>query len=72
MVEPGITGWVVPTQDVDSLSELLHALLEDDITRKKVGAAAKSWAEQHRSLEEMGLRTLDVYHEAIYRGGLRA
>lgn len=70
MVEPGHTGWVVPPQDADSLSELLHALLEDDATRKKVGAAAKSWAEQHRSLEEMGLRTLDVYQEAIYRGGL--
>ena len=47
----------------------MNALLEDDVTRKKVGAAAKSWAEQHRSLEEMGLRTFHVYQEAIYRGG---
>ena len=58
-------------QDADSLSELLHALLEDDATRRRVGAAAKSWAEQHRSLEEMGLHTLHVYQEAIYRGGLQ-
>lgn len=69
MVEPGRTGWVVPPQDVDSLRELLNALLEDDVTRRTVGAAAKAWAEQHRSLEVMGLRTFQVYQEAIYRGG---
>ncbi|PYE48316.1 glycosyltransferase family 4 protein [Paenibacillus barcinonensis] len=70
MVEPERTGWVVPPQNADSLSELLQALLQDQATRKAVGAAAKAWAEQHRSLEEMGLRTLQVYQEAIYRGGL--
>ncbi|GGH61583.1 glycosyl transferase family 1 [Paenibacillus silvae] len=70
MVEPERTGWVVPPQDADSLSELLEALLQDHAARKAVGAAAKAWAEQHRSLEEMGLRTLQVYEEAIYRGGL--
>lgn len=69
MVEPGVTGWVVPPQDVDSLRELLDALLEDDVTRRTVGAAAKAWAEQHRSLEVMGFRTFQVYQEAIYRGG---
>ncbi|PZT56425.1 glycosyltransferase family 4 protein [Paenibacillus silvae] len=70
MVEPERTGWVVPPQDADSLSELLEALLQDHAARKSVGAAAKAWAEQHRSLEEMGMRTLQVYEEAIYRGGL--
>ncbi|MDM5275923.1 glycosyltransferase family 4 protein [Paenibacillus silvae] len=70
MVEPERTGWVVPPQDADSLSELLEALLQDHAARKAVGAAAKAWAEQHRSLEEMGMRTLQVYEEAIYRGGL--
>jgi glycosyltransferase involved in cell wall biosynthesis len=70
MVEPERTGWVVPPQDADSLSELLEALLQDHAARKAVGAAAKKWAEQNRSLEEMGLRTLQVYEEAIYRGGL--
>ncbi|MBB6020706.1 glycosyltransferase involved in cell wall biosynthesis [Paenibacillus sp. JGP012] len=70
MVEPERTGWVVPPQDADSLSELLEALLQDHAARKAVGAAAKAWAEQHRSLEEMGMRTLQVYKEAIYRGGL--
>ncbi|MEK4077064.1 glycosyltransferase family 4 protein [Paenibacillus sp. FSL M7-0656] len=69
MVESGRTGWVVPPQDVDSLRELLDALLEDDVTRRTVGAAAKAWAEQNRSLEVMGFRTFQVYQEAIYRGG---
>ncbi|MEC0126192.1 glycosyltransferase family 4 protein [Paenibacillus pabuli] len=71
MVQPEHTGWVVPPQDAESLSTLLNALLQDDATRTKVGAAAKAWAEQHRSLEEMGLRTLHVYQEAIQMGGHR-
>lgn len=71
MVQPEHTGWVVPPQDVEALSALLNALLQDDATRAKVGAAAKAWAEQHRSLEEMGLRTLHVYQEAIQLGGQR-
>ncbi|KQY80756.1 hypothetical protein ASD24_17685 [Paenibacillus sp. Root52] len=69
MVDPANTGWVVPPQDANSLCSLLHALLEDDATRKRVGIQAKAWAEQHRSLEEMGMRTLQVYQEAIQRGG---
>lgn len=71
MVQPEHTGWVVPPQDAESLSALLNALLKDKATRTKVGAAAKAWAEQHRSLEEMGLRTLHVYQEAIQLGGQR-
>lgn len=71
MVQPEHTGWVVPPQDAESLGALLNALLQDKATRTKVGAAAKAWAEQHRSLEEMGLRTLHVYQEAIQLGGQR-
>lgn len=71
MVQPEHTGWVVPPQDVEALSALLNALLQDGATRAKVGAAAKAWAEQHRSLDEMGLRTLHVYQEAIQLGGQR-
>ncbi|WP_153979823.1 glycosyltransferase family 4 protein [Paenibacillus xylanilyticus] len=69
MVEPAHTGWVVPPQDADSLSALLNALLQDDATRLRVGAQAKAWAEKYRSLEEMGMRTLQVYQEAIQKGG---
>ncbi|WP_440112244.1 glycosyltransferase family 4 protein [Paenibacillus sp. QZ-Y1] len=71
MIDPERTGWVVPPQDADALSALLNALLHDGAARARVGAQAKAWAEQHRSLEEMGLRTLQVYHEAIQRGGHR-
>lgn len=71
MVQPEHTGWVVPPQDVEALSALLNALLQDGATRAKVGATAKAWAEQHRSLDEMGLRTLHVYQEAIQLGGQR-
>ncbi|MFC5701178.1 glycosyltransferase family 4 protein [Cohnella faecalis] len=65
MVRDGKTGLLVPPEDPDALCNQLNLLLADNRLRLRMGAKAKSHALVHWSLDQMILRILDAYREAL-------
>lgn len=61
-VQDGITGYLVPPQDVNALATRLAELLNNPQLAQSMGRAARQFAETH-STE----RTLEA-HEALYQG----
>ncbi len=62
VVRNGETGFVVPPRDATTLADRIHALLDDPIGRREMGAAGRALVERSYSLERM----LDEL-EGIYR-----
>lgn len=65
VVEDGVTGLVVPAEDVDRLTIAIEDLLCDAEKRKRFGAAARRRIEEEFSAERMAHDYLQVYGEAI-------
>ncbi|WP_211746451.1 glycosyltransferase family 4 protein [Paenibacillus sp. Marseille-Q4541] len=65
MVQEGQTGYVVPPSDAAALAHKLDYLLTHDNVRTRVGAAARTWAREYRSLERQAEDTLSVYQKYI-------
>jgi glycosyltransferase involved in cell wall biosynthesis len=65
MVQHGVTGWIVPSENADALANQLEQLLGDDELRAKTGREAKRWAVHNRSLDTMVEGTLKVYRKAV-------
>ncbi len=60
---PGETGFVIPIDDAEALSERLHWLLTHPQQRRRMGAAARAYVQQHFSLQ----RFVDALTEALVR-----
>jgi glycosyltransferase involved in cell wall biosynthesis len=61
-VEPNVTGLLVPPRDAVALADAIQQLLEDPERRRRMGTAARSFAER-----EFGLERIVDEHLAIYR-----
>ena len=57
----GETGFVVPIDDLDALTDRLARLLADDVLRKRMGEAARAYALAHFSLDHF----VDALTEAL-------
>ena len=57
----GETGFVVPVDDLDALTDRLARLLADDVLRKRMGEAARAYALTHFSLDHF----VDALTEAL-------
>jgi glycosyltransferase involved in cell wall biosynthesis len=68
-VRDGETGFLVPHGDVPVLTDKLLLLLRDEALRRRMSAAARTWAESFR-WETMASQTLAIVEEAA-RGRLR-
>jgi glycosyltransferase involved in cell wall biosynthesis len=64
LIEPGITGFVVPPRDPDALARAIETLLRDPGLRRTIGTAARMRAESEFALSGMIRR-----YEALYLSG---
>jgi glycosyltransferase involved in cell wall biosynthesis len=53
LIEDGLTGWLVPTEDPASLARVLDAMLADAANRQRVGHQARRAAQERFSLTRM-------------------
>jgi glycosyltransferase involved in cell wall biosynthesis len=67
MIRPGVTGWVVPPQDVGALRAAIRALLQDPATRAEMAANCRRIAVEEYALEVQARRYIELY-EAILAG----
>jgi glycosyltransferase involved in cell wall biosynthesis len=67
IVEPGVTGVLVPPRDASGLAHAILALLDDPERCRQMGARARDLAEREFGIEAVVSRTLDVYRECLGR-----
>ena len=60
-----MTGFLIPTKDVDSLVEKLRALIDNQGLRQRMGKAARVKAEQEFSLDVVIEKHLNIYQELV-------
>ncbi len=69
----GVTGWLVPPADADSLADALRlALSLDDNVRRTIGERARNHIAAHFSVDRMRMATLEVYDELLRSALARA
>src|SRR5690606_16567522 len=67
-VREGIEGWIVPAQDLDSLTRRLEFILnQDKTTLERMGASARSRIEAAFSVPVFLNRMQEIYREAQSR-----
>ncbi|MGB9593680.1 MAG: glycosyltransferase family 4 protein [Anaerolineae bacterium] len=68
MIEDGVSGYVVPQDDIPALADRLVRVLTDDELRRRMGAVAKQRVEERYSLRRVVAQYMDVYR-SVARGG---
>jgi glycosyltransferase involved in cell wall biosynthesis len=63
-VDNGVNGLLVPAMDVDSLSDAMLTLAEDDDLRKRMGKASRERVMRLFSDNIVIEKTLNVYNQA--------
>ena len=61
----GVTGLLVPPEDVDALRDAVATLLDDDRLRRRMGAAGRERMQKDFSIATMAKRHVDVYESVI-------
>lgn len=64
-VDDGVNGYLIPTKDVDALTEKLKMLIDNAELRQKMGKAARAKAENEFSLDVVIEKHLSIYNELI-------
>lgn len=72
IVENGVSGLLVPAQDVQSLTEAMVFLLNDDQGRNKLGYAARKRIEEKFNLNYIVARLEEIYLQVMDREKLAA
>ena len=65
IIEDGITGKLVPSDDTESLAAAINDLLDDPAERSRLGHNAQLAAREHYSLARMASDTEQVYREVL-------
>ena len=65
IVQDGVTGLLVPTEDEASLRAALLSLIDDPARRGVFAGQARRWAERVISVEAMALRYGEIYREVL-------
>jgi len=68
-VEDGVTGYLVPRGDVETLRDRLRRLVDDPDLRARMGRAARRKYEEEFTFERMYQKTLAVYEEVVAEHG---
>ncbi len=67
VVRDGLTGILVPANDVTALTRAVVRMLRDEVLRRQFGDAARIWIAQGFSAERMTAEYLQLYHEVARR-----
>jgi L-malate glycosyltransferase len=70
VVEPNVTGRLVPVGDVDSIARSINELLTDPAERARLGANGQQAARQRFGLERMVEETVRLYEEVVREGAI--
>ena len=65
MIEPGVSGLLVPPEDPDILAQALLMMLEDRAAAARMGQAARQRIETVYSPEQVVRQTVELYEQAI-------
>jgi glycosyltransferase involved in cell wall biosynthesis len=65
VIEDGVSGILVPLYDSIALADALQKLAEDEMLRKKMGAAARKRTEALFSDKIIAAKTMDLYRVAL-------
>ncbi len=66
----GETGIVTPTADPDALAAILGDLIEHPDMRRRLGAAARAWAERELSHTRIAAQTTAFYDRILWKRAL--
>jgi len=69
VVVDGVTGFLVPPRDAESLAEKLTVLIEDKRLRKKMGEAARKFVQERYEWEEGAGEMERLYFHALDKRG---
>jgi glycosyltransferase involved in cell wall biosynthesis len=69
IVQDGLTGFIVPKGDVQSVADRLRQLLSGRDERRRMGAAGRAWVASEFSTETLARRTEAIYAQALGRAG---
>jgi glycosyltransferase involved in cell wall biosynthesis len=72
LVEPGVTGDLVPPGDVQAMAEALGRIVASPRQRSAMGERAHEQALSRFAPELVALRTVDFYHQVVDKVGCRA
>jgi alpha-maltose-1-phosphate synthase len=65
VVDDGATGFVIPSRDVDALTEALITLLKDDNLRKRMGINSFKKMKEELSWDNISKKTVEIYKSTI-------
>jgi glycosyltransferase involved in cell wall biosynthesis len=65
LIEPGVTGWVVPMGDAVALADALQQAIERPDLRAQFGVAARALIATDFSMARVTAETLDVYRRSM-------
>jgi glycosyltransferase involved in cell wall biosynthesis len=65
IVQPGVNGTLVPTDDANALALALASLLEDATLRERYGAASRALVESDLAADAVGRATVAAYRELL-------
>lgn len=68
-VENGVTGFVVPSEDVESAADSILALLNDSVGAAKMGESARKRVEMKFSSEQMISALIEFYESLCSKAG---
>lgn len=63
-LQPGVTGLAIPAKDPRALAEAIRQLLDDPVSRRRMGAAAQELARRHCD-PDTNARTVRKLYEAV-------
>lgn len=72
IVEDGVTGRLVPTNDPDALGDAMRELVSDPVRAERMGRAGRALVEREYGPERHLAMVLDLYHQAKERAGAGA
>lgn len=67
-IEAGKTGLLVPVRDTTTLANAIQSLIEDPVSRKKMGAGGRTLAERDFAIEKVIETHLRIYRELLTDG----
>jgi len=68
MIEDGVSGYVVPQDDIPSLADRLVRVLTDEPLRRRMGTVARQRVEERYSLRQVVARYVNLYRQ-VAQGG---
>jgi colanic acid/amylovoran biosynthesis glycosyltransferase len=65
LVENGVTGFLVPERDIDSLADRIFCLIKHPDICLQMGLAARAHIEKHFNIDRLNNRLTEIYQELL-------